>query len=301
MTKKYKELEDHIINIFKNEKYFKIEDKSYTVLEAAKPRPRVGECKTDVIAIFQEDESKEKYILKLSVKRKTNNEFQENKVTAEKAEAYFGSDWTSVLIDATTSIKSIFENRPLIYQSGKHPTKPNSITLGWKLEITSKKRPLSVKAPLNDEEIRNYVFKGINQPKVKRDAYVNEKIVENSGVAEYLISTEIEDINSILDILRQAQDINTMHLPDIYLVFTANNYRTDVDSADGQRSLAVYINWECINGKLTPEFVYNMPLKYTGERDIKPILINALNKLGKRNPQEFNIENDVCSSKIVLE
>lgn len=299
MAKKYKELEDHIINTFNREKKFLLEDKIFHVVLATKPRPSAGECKTDVYVLL-EDELHKSYEFKISVKRRSNNEFQENKVTAEKAEAYFGATWEKIIEKATYAIKNRFENRPLVYQSGKHPTKPNSITLGWKLEIANKERALSVKAPLTDQEIRDYVFKGINQTKCKRDAYINGTVVSDSGVASFLLATEIEDIKNVYDIFKQMQFIDKMILPDIYLIFTANNYRTDVDSADGPRSLAVYINWMCINGKLTPKFVYNRPLAYTGEGDIKPILCSALNKLGKLHPMYFDRNNDVCSSDIIL-
>lgn len=301
MSKGYIELEQHIINIFNTEKTFSIGKDTYNVVFAGKPRPSDGhgECKTDVFVMVQNLKN-QYFVLKISVKRKSNNEFQENKMTAEKAEAYFGQDWSNIIKKATTSLKKEFENKALIYQSGRHPTKPNSITLGWKLEIANKSRNLSVKAPLSDTEIRNYVFKGTNQIQSKKDAIVNNNIIKDSGVADYLLSTEIEDINSIDDVINQLKYIDNMSLPPIYLIFTANNYRTDVDKADGPRSLAVYINWTCINNKLTPNFVYDSPLLYTGQNDIKPILISALDTLGKRNPQDFDINNDVSSTKIIV-
>ena len=46
--------------------------------------------------------------------------------------------------------------------------------------------------------------------------------------------------------------IDTKKIDDTYLIFTANNYRTDVEKADGKRPLAVRIEWECKNNKLTP-------------------------------------------------
>lgn len=299
MAKKYRELEEHIINTFNNERRFSYNGKDYDVILATKPRPSAGECKTDVYVVL-EDNQQQRYEVKISVKRRSNNEFQENKVTAEKAEAYFGTSWRDIISRATYSIKDRFESRPLIYQSGKHPTKPNSITLGWKLEIATKERALSVKAPLTDQEIRDYVFKGTNQVQSKCNAYINGQEIRDSGVASYLLATEIEDINNVSDVFDQMFYIDTMALPEIYLIFTANNYRTDVDSADGPRALAVNINWECANGRLTPLFEYNSPLEYTGEGDMRPILLTALEKLGKKNPQQFDRNCDVCCSEIVL-
>ena len=54
------------------------------------------------------------------------------------------------------------------------------------------------------------------------------------------------------------------------MIFTANNYRTDVEKADGKRPLAVRIEWECKNNKLTPLFYYDKPLHYTGGGDMRP-------------------------------
>lgn len=248
MSKMYRELEDHIISTFNNERIFHYREKQYSVIVATKPRPSSGECKTDVYVLLK-DENNKKYEVKISVKRKGNNEFQENKVTAKKAEAYFGATWQSIISRAAYSIQDRFESRPLIYQSGKHPTKPK---------------------------------------------------IPNSGIASYLLATEINDIHSVNDILNQMQYIDNMVLRDIYLIFTANNYRTDVDSADGPRALAVSINWKCINSRLTPEFEYKRPLAYTGEGDMKPILLLALDQLGKRHPEQFDRNNDVCCSDIIL-
>ena len=97
MSKKYKQLEDHIINTFNRDKRFNINNKVYSVIFATKPRPSTGECKTDVYVLFKEEETEDYYELKISVKRRSNNEFQENKVTAGKAESYFGLDWTNII------------------------------------------------------------------------------------------------------------------------------------------------------------------------------------------------------------
>jgi hypothetical protein len=55
------------------------------------------------------------------------------------------------------------------------------MTVGWKLEIASKKRDLSVKVPLTDEEIREYVYRGTNQPNSKKNYVLMRRydILEN--------------------------------------------------------------------------------------------------------------------------
>lgn len=297
--KKYSKLEQKIIDIFKKEGSFKFNNTTYDVIIADKPRPKKGECKTDVYILGKSYDYK-LIELKISVKTKSSNEFQENKTTSEKMESYFGEGWENIIKKATKSISSKFETHPLIYISGKHPTKPNSITLGWKLEITSKPRTLSVPAPLTTEEIKKFVFKGTNLHIDKKDAYVCRKMVLNSGVADYLLITELNEVNNTSEIINQMQLIDDFIPPKCYLAFTANNYRTKEDKSDGKRALAVYIKWKCINNKLVPEINYDKPLYYTGGGDMKPILLNALKDLGKLHPCDFDIEKDIADSKIVL-
>ena len=216
-----------------------------------------------------------------------------NKLKKEDVEAYFGPDWEDIVIEATTSLRDSFENRVLVYASGKHPTKPNSVTVGWKLEIADRPRALSTKIPLSDQEIRDYVYKGTNLTTDKKDACVDGEIIQNSGVADYLITTSISDISSANDVIGQMELIDEADIGDTYFIFTANNYRTDKDKADGPRSLAVRVEWECNNNQMTPFFHYDKPLKYTGERDMAPYVKNALKALGKKNACELEPNVDV--------
>lgn len=297
--KKYSELEQKVISIFKKEGGFNFNNDYYDVIKVDKPTTKSGECKTDVY--ISGKSSNDKLIeLKISVKTESSNEFQENKCTDVKMQSYFGENWEDIIKKAIASISTRFEELPLIYVSGKHPTKPNSITLGWKLEVTTKERNLCAPAPLTSQQIKDFVFKGTNLSIDKKNAYVCNEIVKDSGVADYLLITELDKINNTSDVIQQMQLIQNMTPPKCYLVFTANNYRTKEDKADGKRALAVYINWKCINNKLVPEIKYDKPLHYTGEEDMKPILLNALKTLGKSHPCDFDIENDIENSNIVL-
>lgn len=298
--KNYGQLEQKVIEIFKEEGKFVFNNETYTVKYVDKPTTAKGECKTDVYVSGITLENKE-IELKISVKTRSSNEFQENKATASTMESYFGESWKDIIIKASKSLSDKFEKQPLIYVKGKHPTKPNSITLGWKLEIASKERKLSVPIPLTDQEIRNYVYKGTNLPTDKKDAYVCNKIIKNSGVADYLLKTELHEINNTSDIINQLELIDDITPSKCYIIFTANNYRTKEDKADGKRYLAVYINWKCINKQLVPEYIYDSPLKYNGEEDIKPILLNALKLLGKSHPCDFNLMSDIKIKDIVLD
>ena len=300
--KDYGKLEEHIIQTFQNQRIFTYQGKLYDLLVAGKPRPQGsgGECKTDVYISAKHRDTNDVMEFKISVKSEETQEFQGNKLTKDDAEAYFGEGWENIVIEATTSLKSSFEDRVLLYASGKHPTKPNSITVGWKLEIASKPRALSVKAPLTDREIRDFIYKGTNQSIEKKNSCVNGKIIEGSGVADYLLASKMESITSVEDVLTQMKKIDEVNLSDTYLIFTANNYRTDVDKADGPRALAVRIEWECQNRKLIPMFYYDHPLMYTGERDMRPLVKKALQEMGKNNISDIDPKEDLLSEDMFL-
>ena len=294
-------LEQRIIQIFSDcmtkSKTFRFEDRLYSVKCVGKPRPSHGECKTDVY-IKGESYDGSLLELKLSVKDKTTNEFQGNKLKAEDANNYFGANWAKIIKKASLSISKNFEETHLIFAKGKHPTKANSMTLGWKLEIANKRRPLSAEIPLTIEEIRNFIFKGTTLSKDKKNAKVNGIEIQDSGVANYLVFANINDLTSTDDVISRMILIDSYQPPQIYLIYTANNYRTKEDKADGPRSLAVQIKWHCIEGRLHPEFIFNEPLVKTGEGDMKPILLTALEELGKRNPEDMD-ENDVSNGQFL--
>lgn len=301
-TRNYRKLEDHVVDIFNAERLFAYQQKMYEVLMADKPRPQGsgGECKTDVFVRAKEQGTSDVIDLKISVKSESCQEFQQNKVSAQTAEDFFGNDWENIVMESTRSIEDRFRDRILLYASGKHPTKPNSMTMGWKLEIASKKRDLSVKVPLTDDEIREYIYRGTNQPDSKRNSVVNDIVIPNSGVADYMLVTEIQKINSVDDVISQMIPIEKYPITDTYLIFTANNYRTDVKKADGPRPLAVRIEWACVGDKLVPKIYFDAPLQYTGERDMAPLAVAALKALGKKNVDEINPQTDLIDKKIYL-
>ena len=117
------------------------------------------ECKTDVFVRAKIQDTGEEFEIKISVK-KTNKEFMGNKLKQKDVESYIGPDWENILIEATTSMRDSFENRTLMYASGHYPIKPNSITVGWKLEIADRARALSVPIPLSERRIKDYIIKG---------------------------------------------------------------------------------------------------------------------------------------------
>ena len=192
----------------------------------------------------------------------------------------------------------IIKKQPLLFSSGKHPTKPNSITLGWKLEIASKPRKLSAPIQLNDEQIRNFVYKGVNLPPEKKDAMVNGEIIENSGIADYILYAELEELQNTQDVINQMKLIDEAEIQPTYLIFTANNYRSKEDKSDGARPIAVWIEWYLENNKLAHRIRFDEPLTYTG-KDLVSDLKKVLTQLGKHHPSEMST-GDLKTSDILM-
>ncbi len=289
-------LEAHILHTFLANPFFSFQGKRCQVLEADKPRPHRtgGECKTDVYVRAVTLDTGEEFALKISVKN-LNREFMGNKLKKADAQAYLGMDWEDILIRATTSIKDQFESKVLLYATRHYPTQANSVTVGWKLEVADRPRALSVPIPLTDQQVRDYIYKGTNMPQNKKDSFVNGRIVPDSGIAEYLLITSMEQIQTSDDVIRQMQRIDEAELGDTYFIFTANNYRTDVQRADGARALAVRIEWKADHGKMVPIFHYDQPLHYTGQNDMAPLVRQAMQTLGKRNVSQLVPGVDVDS------
>lgn len=296
MVEGYAKLESHIIDLFNQYKKFQLNDKVYNILEVGKPRPRGqsgGESKTDVY-VLGEDSDGEKTEIKISVKSKNTNEFQGNKFKPEDAEDLLGKDWKYIISQATQNIAELFEDQYLMYADKKGRIQANSISMGWKLEVASKPRKLSAPLPLNEQEIRDLVYKGTKQPNEKKDAVVNDYVRFGSGIAEYILYSEIEELNNVADIIEKMFLIDDLNITEnsTYLIFTANNWRTEVDKTDGKRYLAVIVEWELINGKLQPKLIYDEPLSRTGH-DNKFHLQDLFKQLGVDHPSDLQVGTQI--------
>ena len=136
-------MEQYVINIFNSSSKFLYNDTTYFVLQCDKPRPqKSGECKTDVYVELKNLDTNEISEIKISCKL-PSNEFQENKINSNRALNIFGKDWKDILKQANLSIKHKIEEQIVINPKGKGRIKEGFLTIGWKLEITTKERTLS--------------------------------------------------------------------------------------------------------------------------------------------------------------
>lgn len=299
VQRNYSILESRVIDIIQREGRFTYQGRSYNALVVGKPRPQFGsgEPKTDVYILAEVNGDQREF--KISVKSRSTNEFQENKVTPQRAEDFFGPDYQSIIEQTTRSISQRFSDRHLLFPNGKGATLPNSATVGWKLEIADKPRRLSAPLQLSERDAKDYIYKGTNLPDEKRNAVVNGQIFDGSGEAEYMLYAEIDDIQTSSDIFDNIELIDEVEFEPLYLIFTANNFRTDTGKTDGKRSLAVRVDWSVVGCKLVHTIAYDRPLAVTG-KDQATNVRQALSQLGKQNVDELSPDDLVDPSILVL-
>lgn len=234
---------------------------TYTVDNAGKPTCAHGEPKTDIyIAASCSAGSKE---FKISYK-KCNADFIENKMSSDRAKQIFGEDWRSIISQSTKNIVSQFTNRFLIYKENFRKTKKGSITLGLKFELLNRESgDLSGEMILTNSQLYD-IFAGNNLPIEKKNANINGSEIANSGVAEYiLIKDNIYSAQEVIDTMETIKSY-IQKQPKIFFACKALNYRTFKKKYDGDRPLAVQVEWSICNDKLSAKIIFDNPLEMKG-------------------------------------
>lgn len=241
---------------------FFFEGKEYKVTLCGKPHPSQGECKTDayIKGIASDGEVRE---LKISVKQK-NADFLENKMSLGRACEIFGKDASDIIRRCLLSIQDRFIDDCLVYFEGRGKTRARTIKLGWKFELLNKLSGEKSGILELTEEQKNDVFAGTNLSEDKKNSRVNGQIINDSGVANYILN--IDDDNMTQDTcLRNLQPIEEyVKSQTIYFACKALNYRFDKNKWDGPRPLSVYVDWFVDNGKLDAHLIFDCPLEHNG-------------------------------------
>jgi hypothetical protein len=272
---------------------FILKSKEYIITTSGKPTCRLGEPKTDFY-VKAETYSGESIEIKVTYKMEAAD-FLENKVNACRAEHLLGSNWQSIIKESNMRIFERFKSRPLIYKRNFGRTEEGSITLGWKYELLNKiSGELSGELVLNKEQVMD-VYAGTNLSVEKRNAQVNGQTIVDSGVANYiLIKDNLCSTQSIIDNLILVSEYVDRN-PKIYFACKALNYRIMKNKWDGDRPLAVFVDWSIKNGRLTSELNLNHPLTIKGH-EVAANLIDLLNHLGITSTEdivESNIDSNV--------
>lgn len=296
VAKTYNDYELHIIDLFNKCENITWNNRLFNKISACKPKGqgRGGEPKTDVYVLLENTLSNDQDTIKISVK-KNNSEFLANKLTMEAAKSILGDDWENIVLQAIEFLKYKFEAQDLVYlktiMKKGVPYEDAYFTLGWKLEITNKRRELSIPFIADKKLITQVVYKGINQPEKMRHAVVFNAIKENSGIADYLLEGSKDIHTTVESILEDLQLLDDYIPENPHIIFTANNYRFKAKKADGPRSLAVVIDWTVKDGRLKPDFRFDVPLQFKGEKDMMPIVKLCLKQLNIKNFDDIIIDD----------
>lgn len=191
---------------------------------------------------------------------------------------------------STTAIRDRFAERMLIYKNKAGRVEKGSITIGWKFELLNKSGgDLSGKMILTDDQVVD-VYAGSNLSDDKRNATVNGKVIENSGIANYILMDEsVASAQEVIDKMIPIKDYVMMH-PEIYFACKALNYRTFAKKWDGNRPLSVQVEWSEIDNKLVPHIVFDKPLM-VGGNEVAERLINYMKKLNIETTDDINDDN----------
>ena len=268
----YSEFERRVLGFFRIGSNFNYENRNYEVVTSGKPSSLGGgEPKTDVYVLAKAtDDASYRKEFKISCKLIDENEFQENKIKAGRAEEIFGYNWSEIIQNAAESIRNRFEEVEIYFPIGRGRTRETMFTNGWKLEITNRERNLSCPLRLADQEIKDLIYKGTTLSADKKNARVNGNVILNSGVAEYILVSDAVSLESAEDVLQSMVLIDEYIIERHYMIFTANNLRVLRDASDGNRPLAVQVIWTASEDgqTMTHNIKYNSPLDphFSGRR-----------------------------------
>lgn len=279
---KFSLTEQRIIALFPHGSTFTFNGTQYTVITSGKPRPDKGECKTDVYVCGEAADGNRTEI-KISVKQ-PNADFLENKISLTRAIEIFGQEAPDVIRKCTESIRNSFTDDCLVCFERHGHTYANTMKLGWKFELMNK--PGGLKSGLINltDSQKTDVFAGTNLSENKRNCYVNDKFIPDSGVANYIIVTDGMNLNAGT-CLSQIEPVDQYaKTQTLYFACKALNYRHDERKWDGDRPLAVYVRWFMDQGKLNAEPVFDDPLQHSGNE----IGNNLLSLLRTLNVGQFH-------------
>lgn len=266
---------------------FVFREKEYKVVLSGKPTCHKGEPKTDIYILAKSETDKVE--IKISYK-KENADFIENKMSAERAEQLFGTEWKEIIEQSTTAISDKFEERMLIYKNKFKRTEKGAITLGWKFELLNKNSgELSGKMLLTEEQVID-VYAGSNLSNDKKNAKVCGQVIENSGVANYILMDEdVHSAKNVIDKMIPIKEYVKIH-PDIYFACKALNYRTFAEKWDGDRPLSVQVFWDAKENKLVPKLVYDKPLMVKGN-EVAGRLLQYMKLLNIKTTDDIDDDN----------
>ncbi len=256
----YGDFENYIREIFENEQYFIFQGDKYKILFTGKPKTqgRGGEPKTDV---FVRTENSEKYMdFKISVKLHTASYFLENKIKNDRLHEIFGDERIEFIKNEFSKLIN-----ELNYEKFENDLSEKKYLLGLKCEILkndTRKKRIRIKAT-KDETYE--IYSGSKRPDEYKNAIVDDKEIVNSGVAEYIIVSDLEEIKTIKDISDKLitidEYVENNENCEIDICFTGLNiFPLQAYKFDGDRPLFAFYEWHYKDGKMIGNINYEKPL-----------------------------------------
>ena len=293
MVKSFSSSESHILSLCKIGEEFNYKGNSFRILNSGKPGSSKGEPKTDIYLKCLNNQNKCIEEFKITYKQ-INADFLENKISKERAVQLFGENWKQYLIDSIKKIQIKFLERKLIFKENFKRTEKGSFTVGWKFELLN-----VLSGELSSEVIIPYkilhdVYSGKNLEENKKNALVNGEKIENSGIATHILFSQVDVINNIQDIFDNLflieEYLSKGENSKIYFACKALNYRSFLDKYDGDRPLAVYVDWKIKDKKLFAQLIYDNPLEIKGNAVVEK-LKESLSIINIQNTDQISKKN----------
>lgn len=250
---------------------FTFQDEQYIIIKNEKPkpdrkniptRPSSVEAKTDFYLLAKKISDNTEKEFKISYK-KPSFSFVENKVKEHRIPFIYRESWSQILREQSESIQNLFNSESIVNFNKE------TIKLGWRYEIEQIDAPgfghrkLSVNIRQN---ISSQVLWGDGCADGMKNAFVNDEIVEDSGIPDYILIKDPSEIESIDDVFNDLQDIREYaeNHPLMQASYIAQNNRWKKSlhnwKTEGfSRGFPVWIRWEVHNGMLRGRPVFDRP------------------------------------------
>jgi len=292
----FSDAERKVIQLISHADSFEFEGETYHHPQTvAKPSSSTGEPKTDIFVEAIDSKNIPRQF-KISFKL-SDAAFPQNKITEDIANEH---EMRQTIFDAAETLRDEFanrekaQNRALLHferpscgrGKGKNSRK---LTVGWKCEANTKPRDLSVEIT-GEERIRllRSMYLGTNQPDDKRNAFVNSVRVNDSGIPNFMLQSDIDRLTNVQDIFDNLETVDDYinARPSLYIIFTGLNYFIDDGYFEATRELWVWPRWYVEKGLLCSELCYD---EIRIARDVEQNFFDCIIEMGL-DPEQFELD-----------
>lgn len=278
MYPNYSRTESQILNLFTVGSEITYGGTKNIVILSGKPRPNKGECKTDVYLKLRNLTGLITEV-KISIKQ-VNADFVANKISLKRAIEIFGNDAQNIITNSLLNIEHAFSNDEIIKFDSGGRAQDMRMTIGWRLDIMNKQSGRKSEELLLSQSQIEDIYAGNSLSQEKKHSKVKNIVVKNSGVANYFLEVKGNEFNlaqSVIDSLETIKDYSEGKK--LFFACKAVNYRVKANKWDGDRPLAVYVDWKLIDNKIVSEIIFKSPLQF-GANKVGNNLREILNELG---------------------